>query len=247
MSRIAVILPAAGRSSRFSGREKKPFANLDGRAVWLRTAELFVTRNDVCQCLLLIAPEDRDLFRSRYAANLAFMDIQLVDGGAERFESVANALKLVKGDVDLIAIHDAVRPCVASEAIDAVFTRAAQTGAAILGVPVADTIKRVDDKKQIQGTQSRKGLWLAQTPQVFRRDWLLSAYTERAKLGADVTDDAQLVEAAGHTVHVVEGSASNIKITMQSDLPLAKAILQSRPPPKPSGPAHPFAEEEMWR
>jgi len=91
MSRIAVILPSAGRSSRFSGREKKPFANLDGRAVWLRTAELFVTRNDVCQCLLLIAPEDRDLFRSRYAANLAFMDIQLVDGGAERFESVANA------------------------------------------------------------------------------------------------------------------------------------------------------------
>ena len=247
MSRIAVILPAAGRSSRFSGREKKPFANLDGRAVWLRTAELFVTRNDVCQCLLLIAPEDRDLFRSRYAANLAFMDIQLVDGGAERFESVANALKLVKDDADLIAIHDAVRPCVTSEAIDAVFTRAAQTGAAILAVPVAETIKRVDDKKQVQGTQPRKGLWLAQTPQVFRRDWLLSAYAERAKLGADVTDDAQLVEAAGHPVHIVEGSASNIKITMQSDLALARAILQSRPAPKPSGPAHPFAEEEMWR
>jgi 2-C-methyl-D-erythritol 4-phosphate cytidylyltransferase len=247
MSRIAVILPAAGRSSRFSGREKKPFANLDGRAVWLRTAELFVTRNDVCQCLLLIAPEDRELFRTRYAANLAFMDIQLVDGGAERFESVANALKLVKDDAELIAIHDAVRPCVTSEAIDAVFTRATQTGAAILGVPVADTIKRVDDKKQIQGTQSRKGLWLAQTPQVFRRDWLLAAYAERAKRGTDITDDAQLVEAAGHTVQVVEGSPSNLKITMQSDLALAKAILQSRPAPKPSGPAHPFAEEEMWR
>ena len=72
MAKFAVILPAAGKSSRFKDRDKKPFTNLDGRAVWLRTAELFVTRNDVCQCLLLIAPDDRDLFRSRYAANLGF-------------------------------------------------------------------------------------------------------------------------------------------------------------------------------
>ena len=248
MSRIAVILPAAGRSSRFSGREKKPFANLDGRAVWLRTAELFVTRNDVCQCLIIIAPEDRDLFRTRYAANLAFMDIQLVDGGAERFESVANALKLVKNDAELVAIHDAVRPCVPTEAIDAVFARAAQTGAALLAAPVGDTVKRVGDKKQVLGTLPRQGLWLAQTPQVFRRDWLVAAYANRDKLGQEITDDAQLVEAAGHAVYVVEGPASNIKITTPSDIALAKAILQSRPVPKPSGPAHPFAEEEqMWR
>ena len=248
MSRVAVILPAAGRSSRFGGREKKPFTNLDGRPVWLRTAELFVTRPDVCQCLIIVAPDDRDLFRSRYAANLAFMDIEVAEGGAERFESVANALKLVKEDAELVAIHDAVRPCVTSEQIDAVFARASQTGAALLAVPVADTVKRVDDRKQVKETLPRQGLWLAQTPQVFRRDWLVAAYAGRAGLGSGVTDDAQLVEASGHAVHVVEGTATTIKITAQADLMLAKAILQSRPDPKVSGPAHPFAEEEqMWR
>ena len=99
MPQFAVILPAAGRSSRFSGREKKPFANLDGRAVWLRSVELFVTRNDVCQCILVVAPEDRDLFRRRYQANIAFMNVQIADGGAERFESVTNALQLLKPEV----------------------------------------------------------------------------------------------------------------------------------------------------
>jgi 2-C-methyl-D-erythritol 4-phosphate cytidylyltransferase len=247
MSRFAVILPAAGRSSRFEGREKKPFANLDGRAVWLRSVELFVTRKDVCQSIIIIAPGDRELFRQRYAANLAFMDIQVADGGKERFESVANALKLLRDEVEFVAIHDVARPCVTSEAIDAVFARAEKTGAALLAVPVTDTIKRVDNQKQVQATLSRQGLWLAQTPQVFRKDWLLAAYAERSKLGSDITDDAQLIEAAGHKVHVVEGSPSNLKITTQPDLLLAKAILQSRPAPKPSGSAHPFAEEEMWR
>jgi 2-C-methyl-D-erythritol 4-phosphate cytidylyltransferase len=247
MSRFAVILPAAGRSSRFGGKEKKPFALLDGRAVWLRTVELFITRNDICQCLLIVAPEDRELFRTRYAANIAFLDVQIVEGGAERFESVANALKILKDEAEFVAVHDAVRPCLEAGQLDAVFKRATETGAAILGVPIADTIKRVDGQQQVQETLSRQGLWLAQTPQVFHRDWILEAYANRGKLGKDITDDAQLVEAAGHAVHVVEGSPTNIKITRQSDLALAKAILQSRPPPKPTGPAHPFAEEEMWR
>jgi 2-C-methyl-D-erythritol 4-phosphate cytidylyltransferase len=92
----------------------------------------------------------------------------------------------------------------------------------------------------------RQGLWLAQTPQVFRRDWLQEAYANRAKLGKHITDDAQLVEAAGHPVHVVEGAGSNIKITTRGDLHLAEAILKSMPKPKPAGPIHPFAEEEMW-
>jgi 2-C-methyl-D-erythritol 4-phosphate cytidylyltransferase len=247
MSRIAVILPAAGRSSRFGGKEKKPYATLDGRAVWLRTVELFITRNDIVQTLIIVAPEDRELFRTRYAPNIAFMDIQVVEGGTERFESVANALAKLKDEVDLVAVHDAVRPCLEQTHIDAVFKKATETGAAILATPINDTLKRVDGARHVQETQSRQGLWLAQTPQVFRRDWLVEAYANRAKLGKDITDDAQLVEAAGHTVHIVEGSPCNIKITAQSDLLLAKAILQSRPAAKPSGPIHPFAEEEMWK
>jgi 2-C-methyl-D-erythritol 4-phosphate cytidylyltransferase len=81
---------------------------------------------------------------------------------------------------------------------------------------------------------------------VFRRDWLLEAYANRGKLGKDITDDAQLVEAAGHPVHVVDSAATNIKITTKADLILAEAILKAMPKPKPSGPIHPFAEEEMW-
>src|SRR3954463_9238534 len=90
MPRFAVILPAAGKSSRFRDKEKKPFTNLDGRAVWLRSAELFVTRSDVCQCLIFVAPDDQEIFRRRFGANLAFMNVKIVNGGAERFESVAN-------------------------------------------------------------------------------------------------------------------------------------------------------------
>jgi 2-C-methyl-D-erythritol 4-phosphate cytidylyltransferase len=246
MAHFAVILPAAGSSSRFKDKEKKPFANLDGRAVWLRSAELFVTRSDVIQTIIVVAAADQELFRRRYGANLAFMNVQIATGGAERFESVANALALVKPEADFVAVHDAVRPCLTAALIDKIFGRAAQTGAAVLGVPVSDTVKQVGAQHQITATLPRQGLWLAQTPQVFRRDWLTQAYASRAKLGKEITDDAQLVEAAGHPVTAVEGSAQNIKITTKGDLILAEAILKAQPKPKPSGPIHPFAEEEMW-
>jgi 2-C-methyl-D-erythritol 4-phosphate cytidylyltransferase len=245
MAKVAVILPAAGKSTRFRDREKKPFAALDGRAVWLRAVELFVTRDDVCQTILVVAPEDRELFRSRHQAHIAFMNLQIADGGAERFESVANALQLVKPEADLVAVHDAVRPCVTEAQLNAVFAEAARIGAALLAVPISDTVKRVDGPKVV-GTLPRQGLWLAQTPQVFRRDWLLEAYARRAELGREITDDAQLVEAAGHPVHVVEGAATNVKITTKADLILAEAVLKCQPKPRPAGPAHPFAEEEMW-
>ena len=246
MATFAVILPAAGRSSRFHGKEKKPFTNLDGRAVWLRTVELFITRSDVAQCIIVVSPDDQEMFRRRFGANLAFMNVQIADGGAERFESVANALALVKPEVGFIAVHDAVRPCVTESLINDVFAKAEKTGAAMLAVPVAETVKQVDASKQVKATMPRQGLWLAQTPQVFRLDLLEAAYADRARLGTNITDDAQLMEAAGHAVHVVDGASTNIKITTRQDLILAEAILKALPKPKPSGPIHPFGEEEMW-
>ena len=246
MASFAVIFPAAGRSARFRDKEKKPFVNLDGRAVWLRTVEHFINRQEVTQCIVVVAPDDQDMFRRRFGANLAFMNVQIANGGAERFESIANALELVKPEAEFIAVHDAVRPCVTEAQITSVFSKAEKTGAALLAQPVADTVKHCNDQHQVQATVARKGLWLAQTPQVFRRDWLVEAYAQRAKLGKDITDDAQLVEAAGHPVFVVEGAATNLKITTRHDLILADAILKAMPKPKPSGPVHPFAEEEMW-
>jgi 2-C-methyl-D-erythritol 4-phosphate cytidylyltransferase len=246
MAQLAVIIPAAGQSSRFRDKEKKPFINLDGRAVWLRTVELFVTRPDVVQTIIVIAKADQETFRRRNTAHMAFMNVQIADGGAERFDSVANALRLLKPEVDFVAVHDAVRPCLTAAQIDAVFAKAVATGAALLAIPVADTLKQVGPQHEVKGTLPRQGLWLAQTPQVFRRDWLEAAYADRGRAGKEITDDCQLLEAAGHPVHVVEGAATNIKITTKADLILAEAILKAQPKPKPSGPIHPFAEEEMW-
>ena len=243
---FAVVLPAAGSSSRFGGKEKKPFVSLDGRAIWLRAAELFVARKEVQQCLVVIAPEDRDLFDRRYGANLMFLNIQAVDGGAERFESVANALAKLEPDVEFVAIHDAVRPCATSGLIDAVFMAAARHGAAIPAVQVADTVKQVDDQMNVRATVPREGLWLAQTPQVFRRDWLLDAYARRAELGKAITDDAQLVEAAGHPVHVVPGLATNFKITTPADLALAELVVRAQQAAKPVNSGRPFEDEAQW-
>jgi 2-C-methyl-D-erythritol 4-phosphate cytidylyltransferase len=246
MPKFAVILPAAGKSARFGDKEKKPFVNLDGRAVWLRSAEIFVTRDDVCQTLLVISPDDQEMFERRFRANIVFMNVQTVLGGAERFDSVANALAKLKPEAEFVAIHDAVRPCLTNELIDAVFAAAAAGGGAVLATQVNDTIKRTDAQRKITATVPREGLWLAQTPQVFRRDWLVEAYGRRGELKEPPTDDAQLVEAAGHRVQVVPGSSNNIKITNKADLILAEAILKCRPDPKPKGPIHPFAEDEMW-
>lgn len=160
MGRFAVILPAAGKSTRFRDREKKPFVNLDGRAIWLRAAELFVARADVVQTLIVIDPEDEETFRRRYGANLAFMNVQIVQGGKERFESVANALEKLSDEAEYVAVHDAVRPCLTEALVTEVFGRAVQMGAAMLGVPVADTLKQVDAGHRVTGTVSRKGLWL---------------------------------------------------------------------------------------
>jgi 2-C-methyl-D-erythritol 4-phosphate cytidylyltransferase len=187
-----------------------------------------------------------EMFRRRYGANIAFMNVQIVEGGKERFDSVANALAMVKPEATFVAIHDAVRPCLTDELITSVFGAAEKFGAALLAMPATDTIKRADDQGHVLETVPRQGLWLAQTPQVFRRQWIMDAYAKLDPATRDITDDTQIVEKAGHKVVVVEGSSTNIKITSKSDLFLAEAILKSRPKPKAAGPIHPFAEEEMW-
>ncbi|MCY2942420.1 MAG: 2-C-methyl-D-erythritol 4-phosphate cytidylyltransferase [Planctomycetota bacterium] len=245
MAKFAVILPAAGKSTRFRDKEKKPFAALDGRPVWLRTAELFVSRDDVCQCILVIDPSDEEMVRRKYGANMAFLNISLVHGGSERFESVSNALKIVKDDVDFVAIHDSVRPCVTTELIDKVFQQAVKSGAAILALGMTDSLKRGSSNEPVVIEQSlpRERLWLAQTPQVFSKEILIKAFKNVPK-GA--TDDSQVVEATGAVVSIVVGSSSNIKITTRDDLFLADAILKSRPKPKANASAHPFADD-MFR
>jgi 2-C-methyl-D-erythritol 4-phosphate cytidylyltransferase len=242
MPTFAVILPAAGKSTRFAvQKRKKPFVELKGRPVWVRAAEHFLNRDDVSQVLLVVSPEDIDWVKEKFRPNLAFMNVDIVEGGAERFESVQNALARVKTDVDFVAVHDAARPLLVKEWIDTLFVQVEKSDAVIPAVPASETLKRVGSNRTITETVSRDGIWRAQTPQVFRRQLLLDAFARRGSLRA--TDEAQLVENLGHPVTIVEGWPMNIKITTFADFKMAEALVDALPRPKTFGGLHPFADE----
>jgi len=180
MASFAVIIPAAGKSERFAGMEKKTFAKIDGRPVFLRSVEQFINRKDVCQTILVVAPEDLATMKADYGANLGFMGVKLVEGGALRCDTVEAGLAAVADEADYVAIHDAARPCVTTDMIDAVFAEAVKSGSAILAAPLTGTIKRVGDAMVLEETVSREGLYEAQTPQVFRKDIISQAYQSLA-------------------------------------------------------------------
>ncbi len=244
MSTFAVILAAAGKSSRFKDKNyKKPYAPLDGRGVWLHSAEKFLARDDVKQLILVIAAEDREYFQMKFGANAAILGVTVVEGGAERADSVQKALEKIQPEIEFVAVHDAARPCIAEVWISEIFAAAEKSGAAIPATPVGNTLKRIAGGV-VTETVSREGLWEAQTPQVFRKEVLLKAYAQRGNFAA--TDDAQLVERLGQKVAIVPGSVLNIKITSREDLRLAELALKALPKPK-LGFTHPFADDDMWR
>jgi 2-C-methyl-D-erythritol 4-phosphate cytidylyltransferase len=241
---IAAIICAAGASSRFGGKRKKAFVDVAGRAVFLRSVELFSNRQDVKQLLLGIAPEDEELVNVKWGPNLKFFDVKIFIGGAERFDTVKKGLELVRDDIDLVAVHDACRCCVTEKMIEASITSAAKSGAAILACPVTATIKKVEDGT-IADTVDRTDLYEAQTPQVFDADLLRKAYENLENLEKDkISDDSQLVEALGSKVTIVEADSSNIKITRGTDTAIAEAILKSRPKLAPKGPIGPYIEAQ---
>jgi 2-C-methyl-D-erythritol 4-phosphate cytidylyltransferase len=241
---VAAIICAAGGSSRFGGKRKKPFIDVAGRAAFLRSVELFTDREDVKQVLLAIAPEDEELVNVKWGPNLKFFGVKICFGGAERFDTVKKALELVKDNIDLIAVHDAVRCCVTEKMIDEVIAAAADTGAAILASAIVATIKEVKDNTITQ-TVDRSELYEAQTPQIFEAGLLKKAYDNLKNLDVNkISDDAALVEALGEKVTIVESDSSNIKITRKSDIAIAEAILKSRPKTKLQGPAGPYIEAQ---
>ncbi len=240
--KVSVIIPAAGASKRFGGKTRKIFERIKGQPVFIRAIELFVNRNDVCEVQLVVADEDKETMKTRYAANIGFMGVRLADGGATRTESVRNALANVSDEAEYVCVHDAARPCVSQLWIDKVFAAAEKTGSAILAYPLHGTLKKVAADNLIEQTLPREGLWEAQTPQVFSKDILKRAY-ENADGQAD--DDAALVEALGEQVTVVAGDPRNIKITTKNDLALAAAVVDSLPKPKLAKHAGPF-KEAQW-
>lgn len=252
MRDVALILPAAGRSTRFhAGRHpegstqptstdlppRKVFLDLDGIPVWVRTLARFRNRPDLARVLVAVSPEDRAAFESHFASALATFQVEVVEGGAERFETVARALGQLRNDptIALVAVHDAARPGVPPDRIEAVFQAARRHGAAALAVPVADTLRRIDTEGFAAGVIDRAGVVAMQTPQVFQRDWLIEAHDRyRQRLAASttpdeivVTDDVQLVEALGKRCALVPGHPANLKITTPHDFELARALLRA--------------------
>ena len=151
--------------------------------------------------------------------------LEFIAGGAERTQTVALALEASDHSTELVAIHDAVRPLIRPAVIAEAMRVAIEHGAAVVGRPVDHTIKTVAEGGRVVETVPRRALWMAQTPQVFRREVITQAYERRGDMVGSVTDDAQLVEAMGQTVMMVPGDAANVKITTPEDLRLCEAIL----------------------
>ncbi|MCY2985736.1 MAG: 2-C-methyl-D-erythritol 4-phosphate cytidylyltransferase [Planctomycetota bacterium] len=224
MKDIAIILAAAGKSTRFRDPFfKKVFTLASGKPVWQHSAQLFAEHPRVAQIIMAISPEDKELVQEKYSGNLSMLGVEIVLGGDERYHSIRNALERVRSEIKLIGVHDAARPCLTKQSFDAVIAAADRTGAAILASPIRGTVKRCNNQDQISETVPRDGLWEAQTPQLFQANILKSAY---AKMRGKPTDDSQVVEQSGVPVVCVEGPETNIKITTKEDLKIAEAFLK---------------------
>jgi 2-C-methyl-D-erythritol 4-phosphate cytidylyltransferase len=241
---VAAIICAAGPGSRFGGKRKKQFTDVGGRAVFLRSVELFANRDDVKQILLGIPEEDEEIVTIKWGANLKFFSVGTFFGGSERFDTILAALERLKDDIDLVAVHDACRCCATERLVEDVIAAATKSGAAIPACPVTATLKEIKDTAIVR-TVDRSTLFEAQTPQIFDAALLRKAYDNLPNVDRKmVSDDAYLVEALGHKVSIVETDSSNIKITRQSDVPIAEAIIRSRPKPKAEGPIGPYIEAQ---
>jgi len=231
--KASVILAAAGAGRRFAqGRagaasaEAKVFAALAGRPVLAHALEAFARVEAVAEIVAAVPAGRVAWARETFGETLDDgRPLVFVAGGQARPESVARALDATDGGTELVAVHDGARPLIRPAVIEAVLRAAVEDGAAVVGRPVDHTIKMVDEDGRVTETVSRRSLWMAQTPQVFRREIIAQAYGRRGDMVGRVTDDAQLVEVLGRTVRMVRGDAANIKITTPEDLRACEALL----------------------
>lgn len=222
---VSVILPAAGLGTRMGKTAKKQFLQLEGAPILVHTLRRFAGIENVKEIIVACRPEDMDDVRAMVELSPVAAKVRLVEGGDSRQESVEHALSTVADDVELVAVHDAVRPFADEAMIRKVIEDAAQHGAAIVGIVPVDTVKQVHLAK-IQSTIQRDRLVLAQTPQVFQTALLKRAFEKAREDGFIGTDESSLVERLDAIeVHVVPGSDRNIKITRPTDLDLARHFL----------------------
>lgn len=208
------------------GGVRKPFLELAGEPVLVHALRPFLRDPRVVSVVVALAPEDAQA----PPVWLSGLDprIRVVAGGATRTDSVRSALAALPEDLDVVAVHDAARPLVASGVVARCIEVAAGGEGAVAGCPAVDTMKEVDAEQRIVATPERARLWHAQTPQVFPADVVRRAYAAATDGEATATDDAALAERVGAVVRMVDAGPSNLKVTTPDDLPMAEAILAAR-------------------
>jgi 2-C-methyl-D-erythritol 4-phosphate cytidylyltransferase len=230
----AAIIPSAGMGLRM-GSMKKNYMQLAGKPVLAHTLAAFEASPFIDTVIVVAAPEDVRFCTDEIIKPFGIKKVgDVIPGGEERQDSVANALKVLKdGPAKLIVVHDGARPLVTSGTIEDTLKAAAAAGAAIAAVKPKDTIKEAGADGSVMRTVPRETLRLVQTPQAFLASLLFQAFDKAAKEGYTATDESSLVERLGVRVRIVEGSYENIKITTPEDLLLAEGILKKRSPTKP--------------
>ncbi|MGD7046423.1 2-C-methyl-D-erythritol 4-phosphate cytidylyltransferase [Jeotgalibacillus proteolyticus] len=220
-----VIIPAAGKGKRMGADRNKLLLTIDGKPVIIHTLQVF-EEDPLCKGIILaVSPDDRNVLEELLAEYSIHKVVAMAEGGKERQQSVYHAL--LHATASIVMVHDGARPFIQQAAIHELAEQAFQTGAAIAGVPVKDTMKVIREGT-VENTIDRSSLWSIQTPQAFRLSLLLKANQEAVKNGFNGTDDASLVEQIGEKVQVVEADYDNIKLTTKEDLFFAEAILKKR-------------------
>ncbi|MDO8358246.1 MAG: 2-C-methyl-D-erythritol 4-phosphate cytidylyltransferase [Nitrospirota bacterium] len=227
--RVVAVVPAAGKGLRMGGAVPKQFLSLGGEPIVVHSLRALQSAACIHDIILAVPSADLDYCRNDLVVRYGFSKVtKVVPGGKERQDSVRLGLEHVPEETEIVLVHDAVRPFVTVAMIEAVVAAARQHGGAIIALPMRDTVKQVGSDHLIQRTVDRQPLWLAQTPQAFRMDWLREAHRKAKVEGVPATDDAFLFEWMGHSVVVVEGSGENIKVTRPEDMVIGEAILLSR-------------------
>jgi 2-C-methyl-D-erythritol 4-phosphate cytidylyltransferase len=229
---VFAILPAAGLGTRMAGPQPKQFLDLDGVPILIHTLRAFTAVQRIASIYLAVRPNEIERVQSQIVEYGFTNKIHVVEGGNSRQESVSNALAALPAEPDdIVLVHDAVRPLIDPATIERTINAVLVHGAAIVGLPAVDTIKQVERTAHgalITSTIPREFVVLAQTPQGFRYGLLRQSFSEAAADGFVGTDEASVVERAGHPVAVVPGSAVNLKITQPGDLALAEFYLHQR-------------------
>ncbi|WP_069651019.1 2-C-methyl-D-erythritol 4-phosphate cytidylyltransferase [Caloranaerobacter ferrireducens] len=223
---ISVIVPAAGMGKRMNSKINKQFIKIKDVPVLARTLIQFNNCDYIDEIIVVTRYDEIDFCKKEVIEKYELYKVKnVIQGGRERQDSVYNGLKGVNKKSDIVLIHDGARPFIKREIIEENIKFALEYGACVTGVPVKDTIKKVDLNGEVVDTPNRKELWAIQTPQTFRYDLILKAY-EKAQSDTFLgTDDSMLVERIGHKVKIVMGDYSNIKITTPEDLIIAEAIV----------------------